>query len=172
MLLTNERIYNHTNSLLMSVIRYHVSLTFSSLPPDSSQRLDILLRGEDIYIYTPLHRGKTWWLWKWLIVPWGLFFGFLNISLSRAHLFKRRTEGYDRQVTRRRLNNLEDKRKRRGVKTVSYFLLDFLANRFKEIPTRGVENFIFHRNCSDQTNSDQFPILKKKGTISTPLIRK
>lgn len=51
-LLTNERIYNHTNSLLMSVIRYHVSLAFSSLPPDSSQRLDILLRGEDIYIYT------------------------------------------------------------------------------------------------------------------------
>lgn len=66
------------------------------------------------------------------------------------------------KLRRRRLNNLEDKGKRRGVKTVSYFLLDFLANRFKEIPTRGVENFIFHRNCSDQTNSDQFPILKKK----------
>lgn len=95
--------------------------------------------------------------------PLGLVFRFSKPShhFSRAHLFKR-TEGYDRHVTRRRLNNLEDKGKRRGMKTVSYFLLDFLANRFKEIPTRGVENFIFHRNCSDQTNSDQFPILKKK----------
>lgn len=173
MLLTNERIYNHTNSLLMSVIRYHVSLAFSSLPPDSSQRLDILLRGEDIYIYTPLHRGKTWWLWKWLIVPWGLFFGFPNLRITFTSTFIQTSNNTGIvKLRRRRLNNLEDKGKRRGMKTVSYFLLDFLANRFKEIPTRGVENFIFHRNCSDQTNSDQFPILKKKGTISTPLIRK
>lgn len=48
---------------------------------------------------------------------------------------------------------------------MSYFLLDFLANRFEEIPTRGVENFIFHRNCSDQTNSDQFHILKKRNNL-------
>ena len=41
----------------MSVIRYHVSLAFSSLPPDSSQRLDILL-GEDIYIY--IHTIAPW----------------------------------------------------------------------------------------------------------------
>lgn len=72
----------------MSVIRYHVSLAFSSLPPDSSQRLAFLLRGEDIYIYTPLHRGKTWWLWKWLIVPWGLFFGFPNLRITfHEHIY-------------------------------------------------------------------------------------
>lgn len=94
-----------------------------------------------IYIY--IHTIASWKNFvavEMVNRPLGLVFRFSKPShhLSRAHLFKR-TEGYDRHVTRRRLNNLEDKGKRRGMKTVSYFLLDFLANRFKEIPTRGLK---------------------------------